>query len=268
MNTTSLDVVAASLCRIMGIEAPAKAAAPSPAMLEYADTVFEGAAADRVLMYNPDAIGQWIFEKYPTLFKEAVARTELQLPLRSPMPSVTPVCFASMYSGLQPEEHGIQKYEKPTLQAETVFDTAIRAGKKVAIVAYHTCTISKIFRERDMEYFTYGTLEEVHAKVAELIINDTYDLIVVHAWNYDSVMHKFGPESVEALSEARVNSEAYALLDALVQTYWTKHNVFMGFAMDHGCHEIGGDCGSHGLDMPEDLNIVHLYKAYKKKIGG
>ena len=34
----------------------------------------------------------------------------------------------------------------------------------------------------------------------------------------------------------------------------------MGFTMDHGCHEIDGNCGSHGLDMDEDLNIVHLYK--------
>jgi hypothetical protein len=42
-------------------------------------------------------------------------------------------------------------------------------------------------------------------------------------------------------------------------------NVLCGFAMDHGCHEIDGDNGSHGLDMEEDLNIVHLYKGYKKK---
>ena len=34
----------------------------------------------------------------------------------------------------------------------------------------------------------------------------------------------------------------------------------MGFAMDHGCHEIDGNCGSHGLDMDEDFNIVHFYK--------
>jgi hypothetical protein len=41
-------------------------------------------------------------------------------------------------------------------------------------------------------------------------------------------------------------------------------NILMGFAMDHGCHEIDGGCGSHGLAMEEDLNIVHLYKAYPK----
>ena len=30
-------------------------------------------------------------------------------------------------------------------------------------------------------------------------------------------------------------------------------------AMDHGCHEIDGGCGSHGLDMPED--ILQFYSA-------
>jgi hypothetical protein len=35
--------------------------------------------------------------------------------------------------------------------------------------------------------------------------------------------------------------------------------------MDHGCHEIDGGHGSHGLDMPEDINIVHLYKGYPRE---
>ena len=41
--------------------------------------------------------------------------------------------------------------------------------------------------------------------------------------------------------------------------------MFLGFAMDHGCHEIDGNCGSHGLDMLEDINIVHLYKGFRKE---
>ena len=30
-------------------------------------------------------------------------------------------------------------------------------------------------------------------------------------------------------------------------------------------HEIDGSLGSHGLDMPEDRNVVHLYKGYPRK---
>ena len=32
-------------------------------------------------------------------------------------------------------------------------------------------------------------------------------------------------------------------------------NVLYGFMPDHGCHEIDGGAGSHGLMMPEDMNI-------------
>ena len=33
--------------------------------------------------------------------------------------------------------------------------------------------------------------------------------------------------------------------------------------MDHGCHEIDGNAGAHGLDMVEDVEISHFYKARK-----
>ena len=98
--------------------------------------------------------------------------------------------------------------------------------------------------------------------MTELIREDTYDFIAIHACNYDTWMHKYGPESVEALGELKVNVEMYAMFDVLIRRLWNKHNVFMGFAMDHGCHEIDAGVGSNGLDMAEDLNITHFYKAY------
>ena len=49
----------------------------------------------------------------------------------------------------------------------------------------------------------------------------------------------------------------------MIENHWKNHNTLMGFAMDHGCHEIDENSGSHGLDMDEDLNIVHFYKTFK-----
>ena len=49
------------------------------------------------------------------------------------------------------------------------------------------------------------------------------------------------------------------------KTHRKHHNTLIGFAMDHGCHKIDGGCGSHGLDMPEDINIVHLYQGYPRE---
>lgn len=262
INQTSLDTITGSLCEIMGVEPPQYAKTTCKILTEYADRVFDGKKADRVLMYNPDAIAQWVYQKYPQLCKAMTDRIDVEIPLASPMPTVTPVCFATMYTGAQPCDHGIQKYEKPVLAVETIFDALIKAGKRPAIVSHLTCTVAKIFLDRNMDYYPCKGVEEVHAKVAELIMEDTYDFIAVHACNYDTIMHKYGPESVEALSELRLNASAYASFDALVKRHWKDHNVFMGFAMDHGCHEIDGGCGSHGLDMPEDVNITHFYKAY------
>ena len=54
------------------------------------------------------------------------------------------------------------------------------------------------------------------------------------------------------------------MFSEMIATHWRGHNTLVGFAMDHGCHEIDGGAGSHGLDMDEDIDIVHLYKAYPK----
>lgn len=265
-NNTSLDTLCAALCCAVGIEAPKKAATANEELTSYIKDAFCGEKADRIFMYNPDAIAQWVYEKYPYLMKEAINRTELRLPFKTVMPSVTPVCFGTMYTGVQPSVHGIQKYEKPIIKIDTIFDMFIKAGKKAAIVADKNCSIANIFLEREMDYFKYDNYEQVNAKAAELILEDKHDLIVVYNGNYDSLMHKHGPESIEALSELRANSRTFGMFDELIRNFWKDHNTLVGFAMDHGCHEIDGNCGSHGLDMEEDLNIVHLYKAYKKEV--
>ena len=167
--------------------------------------------------------------------------------------------FASMYSGVMPDIHGIKKYEKPVLSVNTVFDSFIKAGKKAAIVSTAKDSISMIFLERDMEYFIYDTPEEVNAKALELIDEDKFDLIVIYNGNYDGTMHKFGPEDEMSLKALEMNVEFYAELVEKINCKWKNHNVFYGFCPDHGCHEIDGGCGSHGLDMEEDMNVIHFY---------
>ena len=254
-NKNSMDTLCAALAAAMNIPAPAQAAAPNGDLMAYLD----GRKADRLFMYNPDAIGEWIWRKYPQLFKEVTALCETEVPLRTVMPSVTPVCFGTMYTGAQPEVHGIRRYEKPVIRIDTLFDAMNRAGKKCAILGDQTCSMGKIFLERDMDYYIFETLPEINAKAAELILEDRYDFIAVYNGNYDARMHKTGPESVEALAEARINSHIFAMFHSLIKEHWKAHRTLLGFAMDHGCHEIDENCGAHGLDMPEDLNIVHSY---------
>lgn len=259
-NEISLDTICGALTYAMGIPAPEHSAPANAKLVSYVDEALSGRKADRVFMYNPDAIAQWVKEKYPQLMKQMSDNTDIEVPLLSVMPSVTPVCFGTMYTGAQPAVHGIQAYEKPVITIDTIFDALIRAGKKPVILAYGKCSLSKIYLERDMDYYFFPTLDEANAKAAQLILEDKHDFYVLYNGNYDSAMHKAGPESVEALSELRANCRTFAMLSAMIREHWQHHNTLLGFAMDHGCHEIDDDRGSHGLDMEEDLNIVHSYK--------
>ncbi|MBQ7046988.1 MAG: hypothetical protein IJN85_04535 [Oscillospiraceae bacterium] len=262
-NSLRLTQTAATISKVFGVNSPSNIDPACDILIQKANDVFGGENADRVFIYNPDAIALWIFQKYTALFKEAVLRTNIQLPILSVMPSVTPVCFASMYTGVIPEVHGIQKYEKPVLKVQTVFDTLITAGKKCAIVSTEGDSISKIFLERKMDYFIYETHEECNEKALELIKEDNYDLIVLYNGNYDSTMHRYAPESEESIDALKDNIATFSKIHDAIKESWKEHKTMLGFCPDHGCHEIDGKLGSHGLDMEEDMNIIHMFSFIK-----
>lgn len=251
----SLTGIAASITEALGVKAPDSAENALDIMTRFTS----GKKIDRVLMYNPDAVALWLFEKYTDIFAPVMLNTQLTLPLQTVMPSVTPVCFATMYTGTQPDIHGIKAYRKPVVKTDSVFDALIRAGKKPCIVSTGEDSMSKIFLERDMDYFIVETPDEANEKAIELIKEDKYDLICVYNGNYDAVMHKVSPEGEEAIEALRHNTAAFAKLADAVRENWQSHTTLIGFAPDHGCHEIDGKSGGHGLMMPEDMNIIHFY---------
>lgn len=255
-NSICLTTVASTVAEIMGVE---KSENPNSVLLALADKKLGGKKADRAVLYNPDAVALWLYQKYTHLFTDAAICSDIALPMLSVMPSVTPVNFASMYTGVMPSVHGIQRYEKPVLTVNTVFDTFAKAGKKCAIVSTEGDSISRIFLERDMDYYIYEEVEEVNEKALELIDKDVYDLIVIYNGNYDGTMHKHGPEAEESINALKSNIAFYKELTDKIKAQWKNHDVLYGFLPDHGCHEIDGGCGAHGLDMEEDMNIIHFY---------
>ena len=215
--------------------------------------------ADRVLMYNPDAVAWWVFEKYKAFFAPVLEQNPLVFRMESVMPSVTPVCFASIYSWLMPAEHGIRSYTKPVLTVRTIFDTLIEAGRKPALCSTGTDSISLIFRERNMDYFIFDTPEEVNRKAEELIREDRHDLIVAYNGNYDGNMHRVGPEGEDALAALRDNIAAYRRLSGVCAEAWSGKRWTAAFATDHGCHDTEDGRGTHGADIEEDMRVVHLW---------
>ncbi len=261
----------ATFAALMGIDVPKGSAEPNPIVYEKAKAALpQGVDAfDRVLIYNPDAVAWWLYQKYTDLFSPAIARTDIQMSVTSVMPSVTPVCFASIYTGLEPTEHGIQEYAKPVLTVDTLFDMALRAGKKVAIVAVTGCSISRIFAERDLDYYILPTYQECLEKTLALIPEDKYDLIVFYNGTYDGTMHKNAPESEKAIDVLKQNCEDFAKVIDAVRCHWGHHNTFYGFCPDHGCHAVPEDridwnakwvdLGTHGEDVDTDMNVIHMF---------
>lgn len=252
-NRICITQVAATILTLLGITPADRMAPPIKQVLNALPS------CDRVFIYNPDAIAMWIYEKYADDFKEMEQKTNLKLPMLSVLPPVTPVCFGSMYSGLLPAEHGIQKYEKPVLCVPTVFDLVSQAGKKAAIVSTEGDSISRIFLERSIDYFIYPSIEKCNQKALELIRQDRHDLIVLYNGDYDYQMHRHTPEGKKALSALQENIAAYRLLQTSIQKHWTTHQTALVFAPDHGCHKVFGFLGNHGKNKPCDMNIMHFY---------
>ncbi|MBR2730913.1 MAG: alkaline phosphatase family protein [Clostridia bacterium] len=251
--------VCASVLQAMHLPLPPEIAPPDPLLTALKAQKLGDRPVDRVLLYNPDAVALWLYQKYTTAFAPAALHSDLAVPLRSVMPTVTPVCFASMYTGVLPEIHGIRKYTKPVLQTKTLFDYLPAQGRRCAIVSTAGDSISKIFLERDVDYYIYDEVEQVNEKALALIAEDRHDLITIYNGNYDGAMHRHGPEGAESLAALAANLAFYAQLTAAIRRHWRGYDTLYGFCPDHGCHEIDGGCGSHGLDMTEDMNVIHFY---------
>jgi len=261
MDRHSLDTLTTAWAEALGVTPPAHAAEANPQLTAYVNTAFKGQKVDRIVLYNPDAIGQWLCEKYPSYLAEVTERTDLTLPLQSPMPPKTPVCFGTMYTGAQPAVHGIQKYEKPVITIDTLFDALIRAGKKPVILSYGQASMSYIFKNRPMDYYFFEDISQVNAKATQLLLEDKYDVYMIYNGNYDGKVHNFGPEDPETLGEMRINAHVFGILHDLIKANWNQHRTLLGFCPDHGCHLLRPGKGTHGLDIPEDREIFHFYKA-------
>ncbi len=261
-NALRITQTAATVAALMGFSMPEAADCPNAIVLDAAKRILGGNPVQRALLYNPDAIALWLYQKYTVQFLPVLQHACLSLPVASVMPSVTPVCFASMYSGLLPEKHGIQTYTKPVLTVSTLFDCAIAQGHTPLIISTEGDSITKIFLERNMDYIVCQTPEECNVKAMAAIQENRHDIIVVYNGNFDATMHRWGPESPEALSQLTHNAQSYASLCAAARDAWQGLAAMTAFLPDHGCHEIDGHLGSHGLDMAEDMNIIHFYNFF------
>jgi hypothetical protein len=189
-----------------------------------------------------------------------LAHAPLTVSLHAELPSVTPVCFASMFTGARPAEHGITRYERPVLRCETLFDALIAAGRRVAIIAVKGSSIDLIFRERTIDYFSEPYDPEVIARACEIVAEDRHDFVLAYVQEYDDVMHETTPTAEEAIAAMERNLDGFVTLARCSAEHWSEHARVIAFTPDHGAHvssESGK--GTHGDDRPEDLEVQHYF---------
>ena len=198
--------------------------------------------------------------RYPDLFAEIARLAPVTVPLRAVFPPKTPVCFASMFTGAPPADHGIRKYERPVLQCDTLFDALVRAGRRVAIVAVTDSSIDRIFRRQNLDYFSGDYDPDVTARAIALIEADEHEFILAYHQEYDDLLHEndpvLGPGHPGVPTPCRRVRELVGAADQ----YWLGHDRAMVFAPDHGAHlDPETMTGTHGEDIPQDMELMHFY---------
>lgn len=271
LNSISLTHFAATVAAMFGVEKPRLADEPVQwavdAMKDICREPF-----DRVFIFNPDCCAQWMYEKYPDALFPVLKNTQITIPFRTVLPSVTPVCFGTMYTGVLPEVHGIRKYEKPVIKTDSLFDALIRAGKRVALVSQPKSSMSNIFLERDFDIYNCACEGECVEKARELIMLDEYDVLIIYTYMYDTKDHKFGPDTKESRAALYQQGAEFDELVSDIRRTWKNHNTLISFSTDHGCHESVPTeenkfhKGDHGSDSPLDLNILHFMGAVRREI--
>lgn len=263
-NTISMTQFASTIAGIMGIQKPLGADEPVGLVKDLARS-HHISTADRVLVYNPDAIAMWLFQTYTEEFAPVLRHVQLGVPVKTVMPSVTPVCFGTMYTGVLPEVHGIQAYEKRVITTDSLFDQIPKAGKRGAVVAVEKSSMSVIFGGRDVDYYILPYDEEVTQKALELVREDKYDFIAVYNQEYDDIMHRTGPESAQSLLAMNHHIHTFDRLAGAVKEHWGIHDTMICWATDHGIHQTEDGRGNHGDMVESDLNVMHFYGMIPKR---
>lgn len=264
-NDIPLTSITGSLCRALNIAPPKYATSSIESLDEYIESKTCGKGVDKIVLYNPDAIGEWISQKYSDKLTNFDKNSEIVLPMLSMIPPKTPVCFASIYSGAKPSEHGIEKYVKRQLEIDTFFDVLVRAGKKACIVTVANQSMDILFRGREIDYFPCVNDKAVVDKALDIIESKMYDVVCIYNQAYDDRIHRSTPCFPWAVKALEEYNESYGRIVQKVEECYGEYDTLIGAITDHGVHKSNFILGTHGKNIPKDMNVLHYYKVLKQR---
>jgi predicted AlkP superfamily pyrophosphatase or phosphodiesterase len=248
----SMTRVAPTVSALLGLRAPA--AASGAAIPEIA----RGRRAERVAILAPDALGEhaWTLWRDEMPFLHSLHASH-SLALRSVMPSVTPVNFATMVTGADRRGHGIGSYSDD-FGCETLFDVVREAGGAsagIGIRGYTGCELLARFSDLPGCVGERSDDAVAHA-VMRIARAERPAFLIAQLGCVDDTFHKYGPGSPEVVPMLRGTDERLKRLLVALDP--------LGYVVlvlsDHGQHDItdaprGGKRGGHGTDSDEDCVV-------------
>ena len=117
--------------------------------------------------------------------------------------------------------------------------------------------------ERGHQVRCFDLKTKVNEKTVELIDDGLHDFILVYNQDYDDNIHALTPRAPEAIDAMRTHIRDFK---RLAERFLERHREearLVVFSPDHGVHldeETGR--GSHGLDIPEDMEVRSFWGIY------
>jgi predicted AlkP superfamily pyrophosphatase or phosphodiesterase len=258
----TIGCVTPTLCNLLGIDVPEQCTAQPASLFPNGKTPVP---ITKALVFVADAIGTRLIAANPASFAAVERHAPLRVDVQSVMPSITPVCMASMFTGAAPEAHGIRTPERRVLSCDTLFDALTRGALRVAIVAVEGSSIDLIFRNRPIDYFSERYDPEVTERMLSIIEQNEHDVILAYQQEYDDKMHATTPLSPESLRALHNHLQSFDVLAAAARRRWKGSAHAIAFLSDHGVHvDSATGHGTHGSDLPEDLDVTHFWGVYDR----
>lgn len=253
-NIYSMTCVAPTVCAILDLPVPGGAVGTAA----IPEIVAALRPAERVAILATDAFGEFAWglwhDEMPYLQSLRAQRT---LTLRSVLPSITPVNFATMVTGTDLDGHGVHTYNHD-FECETLFDVVRAASGQSAGIGIDGYTGSRLLaRFADIGGTALDKSDDaVAAQVIDIVVAHEPQFLIAQLGIVDNVFHAHGPSSPEVVPMLRDTDTRLKRLVEFLKPY--------GYAViilsDHGQHDIpdpepGGLRGGHGSDSDQDCLV-------------
>ena len=243
--------LAPTVCGVLGVRPPGSAEAPP--FLEVVDSMGE---MERLAVVVIDAFGvsTWTAARLETPTFNALANRHL-LHLRSVMPTITPVNFATMLTGAGPDVHLIRDRTEQ-LRLETVFDVLRENGATSATAARALSSLGILISPfADHPGIAESNTDEEVTALALEALGKGVSLLWVQLLDVDNAGHAHGPLS--PLGIAAAERADRHLREIAVKAYEEDYGVLV--LADHGQHTVlnedGSEGGTHGTYSDDDVYV-------------